>query len=170
MSPAKYYSLQCPSLILRVNPQSDRRLDPNNLGVYAMFEKINEVKIFTAGPCGDHGYFFDVAVVPSKLPFNHPARDRFDDRAIAVPNELGSVWVTVYSHEDKSSIAAVATFAATNDSVRCDSVEVNLTHRRRGVATPLYDLASKVFELPIVPSDTLSEDAKAFWSNRQQKV
>lgn len=132
-----------------------------------MFEKANEVKSFTEGPCGEHGYFFLITIVPPGLPVDHPARERFDDRSIDLPHELGSAWIIARQNGREGTIVATATFAATREAVRCDSVEVDKKHRRRGIATALYDLAARVFERPVEPSDNLSEDAKAFWSSRQ---
>lgn len=43
---------------------------------------------------------------------------------------------------------------------------VDLEHRRKGIATKMYDLAGELLGCPITPSDELSDDAIKFWMTR----
>jgi hypothetical protein len=110
-----------------------------------------------------------VTEVPSGLDPNDPARERFDDRSIDVPHDNGSVWIEVRDPE-KGELVAIAVFGADAKVVRCDTVEVTLHYRRKGVATALYRLASSLFKAPVVPTDNLSADAVAFWGQQSEIV
>jgi len=111
------------------------------------------------------GFLFKVVKIPPGLASTHPARERCDDRSIHVPKSAGSVWIEVWTSTG-ASLAASATFAADAEAVRCDTVDVMPDYRRLGIATVLYRLASELFEAPVVPSETLSEDARLFWGRR----
>ena len=111
-------------------------------------------------------YHFVFVLVPPKLPYDHPARQDFDDRSIDVDNELGSAWIKGYCGPANDNPVVVATFAATTDAVRCDTIDVVEAHRRRGIATTVYDSVGELLSLPVVPSDVLSDEAKAFWASR----
>lgn len=111
------------------------------------------------------GYKFRCALVPCGLSTTHPARELCDDRSIAVPMSAGSLWCWV---EDVSNSAAVAqaVFGADGSVIRCDTVNVDLAHRRKGIAWTLYVIASSLLKAPAVPSDLRSPDAVAFWAGR----
>ncbi|VTO17790.1 hypothetical protein [Brevundimonas vancanneytii] len=93
-------------------------------------------------------------------------RDRFDSRAIDLPKELGSIWFEVF--DPVGAWAATATFACGEGVVRCDLIEVERPHRRQGIATVVYILASKIFDAPVVPASVRSDDALAFWAGRTE--
>lgn len=103
---------------------------------------------------------------PARLPTNDRVRDRFDDRTIAVPKAPGSVWFEVW--DPQNALAAHVTFAAEGQSVRCDGIEVEQPHRRKGIATALYQLASEIFAGPVVPAQVQTIEAKMFWNGRSQ--
>lgn len=111
-------------------------------------------------------FVFKVVKIPAGLADTDPIRERYDDRSIEVPKSAGSIWVEVRTSTD-ASLAAWATFAADDREVRCDTVDVMPDYRRLGIANALYQLASELFEAPVVPSDTLSEDARLFWGARR---
>ncbi len=48
--------------------------------------------------------------------------------------------------------------------------EVHPDHRRRGIATAMYDYATELDGRPMVPSDSPSDDAAAFWRARRAAV
>ena len=104
--------------------------------------------------------------VPPGLPADHQARDGFDDQSIAVPREAGSVWFRVWVPGDR--FVAAATFAAGDQTVQCDGIDVEAIYRRQGIATALYELASSIFAAPVIPSATQTSDAKAFWGDRSE--
>jgi len=58
------------------------------------------------------------------------------------------------------------------DAVSVGGVRVKEAYRRQGIATALYDaaedLAAKI-GARLIPSDLLSEDARLFWADRQNK-
>lgn len=88
-----------------------------------------------------------------------------DERTIDVPRTSGSIWFWVFLNGDPIHIAT-ATFAADDLVVRCDAIHVAKLHRRKGIATKLYRLASSIFQAKIVPSDVLQEDGIRFWRGR----
>jgi hypothetical protein len=114
------------------------------------------------------GYRVKIITVPVNLPTDHRIRCPYDDRSIIVPNTHGSIWMEVYE-EGNDIYIAHGDFAATEESVMCATVEVNQHHRRKGIATVLYDLAEKLFEQHVVPSPGHSEDAQAFWAARVER-
>lgn len=102
----------------------------------------------------------------ARVPKGYDFRSTFwecDDRSIQVANTSGSVWMKVFEPHNKSPIAW-ATFAADHQVVRCDTIEVEYQHRRKGIATALYVIASCIFEAPVIPSDDLSQDSRLFWA------
>jgi hypothetical protein len=93
-------------------------------------------------------------------------RDRFDSRTIELPKELGSIWFEVF--DPAGAWAATATFAGGEGVVRCDLIEVERPHRRQGIATVVYMLASRIFDAPVVPASVRSDDAVTFWAGRTE--
>jgi GNAT superfamily N-acetyltransferase len=58
-------------------------------------------------------------------------------------------------------------------AISVGGVRVNETHRRMGIATALYDIVEELGQrigARLVPSDLLSDDAKAFWAARQNRT
>jgi hypothetical protein len=89
-----------------------------------------------------------------------------DDRGITkVPKNWGSLWVKILD-DAGNYLGGAATFAASEKSVMCDTIDVPEDHRRKGIATYLYDLAEAVFGVAAEPSSLLSDDAKKFWAKR----
>lgn len=115
------------------------------------------------------GYRFAVTALPAATGTTHPLGYDFDDRSIDVPNEWGSLWIRILDNAG-NDLGGGATFAATERSVMCDTIDVPEEHRRKGIATSLYDLAEHVFGLVTEPSPILSEDAKAFWDKRRARI
>ena len=112
-----------------------------------------------------HGYYLQFTVVPPGLSSSHPSREMNDDRSIEVPNELGSLWCRIFQSDNRTPVAS-AVFAASRDSVLCDTIDVHEAHRRKGLATFLYNLAEQIFEVPAAPSEILSDGSQAFWKRR----
>lgn len=110
-----------------------------------------------------------VLLVPPGLPTDHIARHEADDRSIAVPKEFGSLWFQVIDRNTGAPIAN-ATFAADAVAARCDTIEVTNEYRRQGIASEIYRHVSVIFAAPVVPSDCLSDDARAFWNGRDQII
>ncbi|WBO24320.1 hypothetical protein [Sphingomonas abietis] len=113
------------------------------------------------------GYAAIVTLVPTGLDTQDPLRERHDDRSIDIDNTMGSVWIDVVDPEN-DAVVATAVFAADAQAVRCDTVDVMLPYREKGVATALYRIASRVFDAPVVPSGLLSDEAQLFWGVKTQ--
>jgi hypothetical protein len=109
-------------------------------------------------------YECEVAFIPLGLPF-HEAPWESDDRSISVANTSGSLWFRIYPKGSETPIA-IATFAADADVVRCDSINVDEAHRRRGIANHAFWLAACFFEAPVVPSSTQLSGGQLFWHGR----
>lgn len=120
--------------------------------------------------CGDlsDDYRFEAAAIPAGLS-HREAPWECDDRSVDVVNTSGSLWVRVFCDEQDTPIA-VATFAADDEVVRCDTIDVNVEHRCRGIANALYHLAACLFEAPVVPSGNLLDGGEAFWRGRTSIV
>lgn len=114
-------------------------------------------------------YQVTVTELPPGLSASHPLTGILDSRSIKVPKTAGAIHLLVETRDHKQMIG-VAVFAADEDVVRCDSIEVMPDYRRQGVATGLYRLASRIFRGPVVPSDELNENDKAFWGSRTEIV
>ena len=112
-------------------------------------------------------YQATVTELPPGVTHTHPLTDILDPRAITVPNTAGAIHILIET-QDRKHIVATAVFAADEDVVRCDSIDVMPDFRRQGVATGLYKLASRIFRAPVVPSDNQTEDAKAFWGIKKK--
>lgn len=112
------------------------------------------------------GYRLQKCTIPPGLPSNDRDRNGHDDRDIQVPKTNGSLWCTVFE-VNTGDIVAVATFAASRKSVMCDTIDVDANHRRKGIATALYDLSETIFAVSVVPSSIQSPDSKKFWEKRQ---
>lgn len=111
-------------------------------------------------------YTVEIVALPAGFPYQEAPWD-FDDRSIEIPNKAGSLWLHVFI-EDRSSIVAYAIFAGDDDVVRCSDIHVAEGHRRKGLATSLYQMAASFFEAPIVPSRMLLNDGALFWGKRTQ--
>ena len=107
-------------------------------------------------------------LLPPRFPYQQSNWEN-DDRSLEVPNVSGSIWIRAYER-GKTAQVAYAFFEGDADLVRCDDVNVDEIHRRQGIATFLYRLASFLFEAPIVPSDRLLEDGVKFWRHRAKIV
>ena len=119
--------------------------------------------------CDEYEYDDDecrivINAIPPATGDNHPFPENLDDRSIGVPKTHGSVWARVY--DQQNNIVGHATLASDGVAGRCDTIEIDKQHRRKGLATKIYKIASHVFGCPIVPSDTLTQDAKNFWGNQ----
>lgn len=114
------------------------------------------------------GYRFSCVVLPPNTATSHPLGHDHDDRDIAVPKDWGSLWVQVLDHAG-DYLGGAATFAASEKSVMCDTIDVPEEHRCRGIATGLYDLAEEIFGVPAEPSPILSQEAEAFWKKRRSR-
>lgn len=115
------------------------------------------------------GYVATVTKIPLGLDTQHPMRDCFDDRSIAVANQMGAIWCHVEDHAT-GVLVATAVFAADAQVVRCDTVDVAKGYQKKGVATAIYKIASSIFAAPVVPSGNLSPDAKLFWGTKTQII
>lgn len=111
------------------------------------------------------GYNFRGTLVPPNLPASHDVRQECDDRSIKVPSSSGSLWLWVEDINTASNIA-VAVFGADDEVVRCDTIEVDPKHQRKGIASALYESASHLFKASVVPSSDRTDDAVAFWAGR----
>lgn len=111
-------------------------------------------------------YRAEAYCVPPCLPATHRVRQRFDDRSIPLPKVLGSVWFEVW--EPGGGLVAQATFAGGAATVQCDGIDVDADHRRKGIATAVYNIASSIFAAPVVPAAVQTADAKVFWNGRSQ--
>lgn len=114
---------------------------------------------------------YDATIVemPFGLDPRNPLREHFDDRSVGVHHGMGSIRIIVCDAGARA-IVAIAVFGADAGVVRCDTIEVSSLYRRKGVAMALYQLASCIFEAPVVRSHILSPDAVLFWGNRTQIV
>ena len=112
---------------------------------------------------------FDIFVVfiPSSSSNDHELCRLNDDRTVDVPKSNGTLWFNV-NLETKP--VAHAVFGAGDIHVRCDSVDVEKAHQSKGLATEMYDRASRFFGMDVVPSDNLSVEAERFWEARQQSL
>lgn len=123
-------------------------------------------KTFDLTPPDLPGYRFSCVVLPPNTGTSHSLGHDHDDRGIEVPKDWGSLWVQILD-EDGNYLSGAATFAASEKSVMCDTIEVPEEHRRKGIATYLYDRAEEVFGVPAEPSPILSPEAEAFWKKRR---
>lgn len=112
-------------------------------------------------------YQVTVTELPPDLTSTHPLTGILDPRSIKVPKTAGSIHLLLETQDRKHTVAT-AVFAAVEDVVRCDSIDVMPDYRRQGVATGLYRLASRIFRAPVVPTDNQTEDAKAFWGIKKR--
>ena len=127
-----------------------------------MVKAITEAAVWSGKLLG--GYEFEVGLVPAGLPYQQAPWES-DDRSIAVPNTSGSLWfrITPTGHETQ---VAIATFAADDAVVRCDTIDVELPHRRKGIADHVYRIAVCIFEAPVIPSGTQLPGGALFWQGR----
>jgi GNAT superfamily N-acetyltransferase len=135
-----------------------------------MVVKIEEPEALTYEFIALPSLIFEVILVPpNSLEMGFGGED-LDSRSIDVPKSNGSIWFRVYTLEIEKVFVAHATFAASAETVQCDTISVMEKYRRQGVATVLYDLAAEVFEGEVVPSNNLTEEAIRFWENRSHNV
>jgi hypothetical protein len=114
------------------------------------------------------GYCMRITEVPAGLPVEHDYRELFDENTIGVPRTMGSVWFHVYGAPAFTSCDGLAVFAADLTSVQCDNIEVEPTHRNKGLATAMYKIASYIFDAPVVPSSTQLFGGQLFWARKTQ--
>jgi len=112
------------------------------------------------------GFVAVVTAVPSGLPDNSIWRQDLDDRSVSVPSSYGTVSFAVYTSDGKD-LVGLGVFAADHTGVQCDSIDVQIPYRRRGVASWMYLRASEVFGAPVHPSPIRSDDALLFWGDRE---
>jgi len=112
-------------------------------------------------------YLFEIAHVPANLPWNHPARLKFDDRNHA-PNTRGSLFIHIYERQT-SKFAGYVVFQANEPDLKSDCVVIYEPHRRKGLATFCYDLAEEYFEITVSPSELITDDGELFWADRRSK-
>lgn len=124
-----------------------------------------EQHTYTA-PDGDCPYRVEAYCIPPGPTADVRVRDRFDNRTIELPKDLGSIWFEVFDRS--GGWAGSATFAGGDGAVQCDLIQIEPAHRCKGIATLLYQIASSTFEAPVIPSITQSDEAKAFWAGRSQ--
>lgn len=107
------------------------------------------------------------------------------DRAALLPQDAGYT-ITIEKGEQGEDMVIARdaagvemghlTYSPADDSTFEDTpwitgdVFVEEKHRRKGVATALYDFAEKHTGKPIVPSEKLSEDGAAFWQARNPSL
>lgn len=104
--------------------------------------------------------------VPPGPPEDVRIGERFPEGSIEVPKSFGAIWFDVSTRQ--GGFVAQATFAADADAVRCDTITVSEAHRKKGVATSLYEIASDMFQGPVIPSDNQTSDAVGFCGGRTQ--
>lgn len=112
-----------------------------------------------------NGVQITATFVPPGLPSSHNLRAIFDDRTIAVLKSEGTLWLngTVRGHH-----IAHAYFGVGSTQICCDTVDVHLNYRRKGLATAMYDFAEDLVARPAVQSEVfLSTDAPRFWDKRR---
>ncbi|HCW48603.1 hypothetical protein NI454_10110 [Brevundimonas diminuta] len=127
---------------------------------------ITEYETYTLEDPDRPGVEILVAEVPDGLSTTHEARHQYDDRSVAVPHGMGSIWFTVIG--PRQVVMAHATFGGDQGKVQCCTIEVEPAFRKQGLATLLYLLASDTFAAPVIPSDNRTAHAIAFWNGRTE--
>lgn len=112
------------------------------------------------------GFFAVVTLVEPELPSDSVWRHECDDRSVAVPKSHGTVSFEIFT-TDSSEFVGHGVFAADHLAVQCDTIDVQIPFRRKGIASWMYLRASEVFAAPVHPSSILSHDALAFWGGRK---
>ncbi len=112
---------------------------------------------------------FQVTTVPANLSLTAEERLEFDDRALDVPTEYGSIWVRVYQRGKNTAFVAHAEFGVGTTSVICDCVEVEKEYRRNNIATKIYDVVEAIADAAVQRSATQTSDAENFWRYREQR-
>lgn len=77
-----------------------------------------------------------------------------------------SLLIQAFLNENNEKIAE-ATFAWNKElnEIKVGNVLVSAEHRRKGIATAMYQLAEEYSGLVLLPSHDQSDDAKKFWDN-----
>lgn len=131
-----------------------------------MPKPITEYETYTLEDPDRPGVEILVAEVPDGLSTTHEARHQYDDRSVAVPHGMGSIWFTVIG--PRQVVMVHATFGGDQGKVQCCTIEVEPAFRKQGLATLLYLLASDTFAAPVIPSDNRTAHAIAFWNGRTE--
>jgi len=133
-----------------------------------MPNEISSVEIECFELVADHRYKIAAYRLPSS--FNHcpDLHEDIDCRDIAVPKERGVLWCHVH-YEGQNPPVARGIFGAGSNSIQCDEVHVNNGHRRRGIATALYQLANIIFDDIVVKSPVVIDDGPLFWGTDKVK-
>ncbi len=87
-------------------------------------------------------------------------------KAIVDSHGKGVYSVKVYDDSKRIGTLRLTKLKGTNDYY-ATGVDVNNKYQRKGIATKMYDLAEKEFDINIVPSAVQSKEGKAFWSYRK---
>jgi GNAT superfamily N-acetyltransferase len=77
---------------------------------------------------------------------------------------------TVHAEDRKGGSVGYATFHHKGSHLHPADVEVNLRHRRKGLASGMYEHAENKTKTKIKPSEHQSKDAKAMWASRVNKT
>ncbi|MCB2402263.1 MULTISPECIES: GNAT family N-acetyltransferase [Rhizobium/Agrobacterium group] len=129
---------------------------------------VKAIEQFLCGKLSDHppGYDLECVVVPANFDVGDPRIHDYDPRSIAVSQTSGAVWFRVLEARTDRYIGH-ATFAADEIAVRCDTIDISPSHKRKGIATALYDYVEDIFDALTQPSELRTEEARLFWDNRQ---
>ena len=129
---------------------------------------VKAIEQFLCGKLSDHlpGYDLECVVVPANFDVGDPRIHDYDPRSIAVPQTSGAVWFRVLVAGMDRYIGH-ATFAADEIAVRCDTIDISPSHKRKGIATALYDYVEEIFDALTQPSELRTEQARLFWDNGQ---
>lgn len=138
-------------------------------GSSLIMERIGSFQTFRITEGVPVGYYFDLSLVPPGLPTQDQARFEFDDRSITYDCTNGSLWFRIVEEASQSHVGH-ATFALGDGVIICDSIDIRCDHRRKGIATSIYDLIERLFEIAIKPSDVQTDCAKEFWKSRQSET
>lgn len=128
---------------------------------------VKAIEEFLCGKLSDHppGYDLECVVVPANFDVGDPRIHDYDPRSISIPQTSGAVWFRVLEAGTDRYIGH-ATFAADEFAIRCDTIDVSSSHRRKGIATALYDYVEDIFDALTQPSELRSEEARLFWDKR----
>ena len=98
---------------------------------------------------------------------------------VDIPTKSWNIGLYIYKYFDEGNdtgyiqalyndeLAGTLYFGRDPDNNRyVGSVEVEPEHQRKGIASNLYDFAEKVVGERFVPDSQQTNDAKAFWKNR----
>lgn len=108
------------------------------------------------------------APLTKRIVMNDPVEIRHKDYIIRhVPEAGDGDYVVVAEHNGKQ--VGVVVFNEYDESYQSDYSEVSKPHRRKGVATAMYDYAEAHSGFPVVPaSQAQTDDAIKFWHSRNK--